>query len=396
MGMNDGGRLLRGVMIVLMLAVPRTGAAQRAVPEGAVWPVPPEAPRIRHTAVLYSDRDLGKKRSFFVSVRNAVAGTKDDVIAVSRPHDIHVDNDGRILLTNGIAPGFWVFDPRGKEARLVEPKGMAALGKPMGITADAHGIVYVADARGRRIVATDLDGNFVRAYGGREHLLNPVDVALSPAGDRLYVADSYMHQLVIFDRDGRLLTRIGRDEGDLGEKSLWPTNVDADHGLPDSLDAQDAALSHHRAPSDLVENRGIAPGQFRYPAFVAVGPDGTVFVSDGLNFRIQAFDSEGAFLFEFGRLGNGPGTFARPKGVAVDSDGHVYVVDAAFNNVQVFDERGRLLLTFGGFGNGPSDLWLPTGIAIDRQDGIFVADRVNNRIQIYQFLGSEAGTGGGP
>lgn len=152
--------------------------------------------------------------------------------------------------------------------------------------------------------------------------------------------------------------------------------------------AGDHASNPHASSesSDLVENRGVGEGEFRYPAFVATGPDGRVYVSDGMNFRIQAFGPQGDFLFQFGRHGDTPGSFARPKGLAVDSEGHVYVVDAAFNNVQIFDNEGRLLMAFAGIGGGDGTLWMPLGITIDPQDRIMVADRFNDRLQVYQYL----------
>ena len=104
--------------------------------------------------------------------------------------------------------------------------------------------------------------------------------------------------------------------------------------------------------SDLVANRSKSPGAFHFPAFVDVGPDGTVYVSDGMNFRIQAFDANGAYLFHFGFHGDTPGGFARPKDLAIDSEGQVYVVDAAFNNIQIFTAKGELLLAFGAIGSG--------------------------------------------
>ena len=145
-------------------------------------------------------------------------------------------------------------------------------------------------------------------------------------------------------------------------------------------------------PRDLVENRGSKPGELRYPGFVAVGRDGTVYVSDGMNFRVQMFDRAGRTAGQFGRLGDGPGSFARPKGLGVDSEGHVYVVDAAFNNVQVFDRGGRLLLAFGAMGRGDGQLWLPLGMYVDAHDRIYVCDRFNNRVQVYQYLPEAAPT----
>ena len=40
---------------------------------------------------------------------------------------------------------------------------------------------------------------------GRDLLLNPVDVALSPSGHRVYVADALANQVFRFSPDGALL-----------------------------------------------------------------------------------------------------------------------------------------------------------------------------------------------
>src|SRR5262245_42172940 len=72
---------------------------------------------------------------------------------------------------------------------------------------------------------------------------------------------------------------------------------------------------------------GSGPGQFRFPASVAVGQTGTVYVADSDNDRIQRFDEGGAFLGEWGGSGAGPGQFATPEAVDVDASGNVYVAD---------------------------------------------------------------------
>lgn len=347
--------------------------------EDIVWPLPPDPPRIRYLDAITSQQSLGKKPSLGARMKRFFLGSEPGgQIAVQRPFDVHVDAQGRIYTTSGTGGVIVVFDPAAKDARIIAPIGPGALAKPMGLAGDDDGLVYVADPVQRRVVALDPEGNFVRAYGGRNVLLNPVDVAVAPGGDRIYVADSYLHQVVIFSRDGALLQRIGRDEGDIETKEVRRTTA--------SHSGSGANPHSDSESSDLSENRGDGPGAFLYPAFLAVGPDGTVYVSDGMNARVQAFDADGDFRFEFGRLGDAPGSFARPKGIAVDREGHIYVVDAAFNNVQIFDAEGRLLLAFGGLGSGPGGLWLPLGITIDNQDRIVVADRSNNRLQRYQYL----------
>ena len=353
-----------------------------------VWPAPPEAARIAYLGHVASDRDIGKKSGFFANLRNGLLGTQDEFLATRRPFDAYVDETGRMYVTSGSVGSILLFDPLAQEVRMLTPEGQASLTKPMGIAGDASGLLYVADPAQRRVVALrpTLDGalEFAAAYGGRSVLINPVDVAVSLDGQRVYVADSYLHQVVVFDREGSLIRRIGKDEGDIEAKAQRMASLAVSTSPPSGNHGTDTETGSES--SDMVPNRGAADGEFRFPAFVDVAPDGTLYVSDGMNFRVQAFDRAGEYLRRIGRHGDVPGSFARPKGVATDSEGHLYVVDAAFNNVQMFDRDGQLLLVFAEFGSRDGQVYMPAGITIDGSDRIYLADRYNDRIQVFQYL----------
>ncbi|MDH5233431.1 MAG: 6-bladed beta-propeller, partial [Gemmatimonadota bacterium] len=244
----------------------------------------------------------------------------------------------------------------------------------------------------KRVVAFAPDGSALRTYGGPTIFLNPVDVAVDAEAGIVYVADSYLHQVLAFRQsDGALLRRLGLNAGDVAAKQTKLGTSPSSHDLSDIDITTRSKLGHasnaSNEPRDLVENRGAGPGEFRYPSFLAVGQDGKLYVSDALNFRVQVFDRGGTFLRAIGKQGDGPGTFARPKGIALDGAGHLYVVDAAFNNIQIFDGIGRLLLTFSQMGRGEGEVVLPLGLFIDEHDFIYVADRANDRLQVFQFLG---------
>ena len=62
---------------------------------------------------------------------------------------------------------------------------------------------------------------------------------------------------------------------------------------------------------------GAGPGEFDLSrpddnpgnGDIAVAKDGTVYVADGTNHRIQAFKPDGTFIRQFGSFGTGPGEF---------------------------------------------------------------------------------------
>jgi DNA-binding beta-propeller fold protein YncE len=382
--------------LTAVIITPALAAPQTPPDEEMVWPLAPDLPRIRYAGFLQSERDIGAgQKSFLGRMRTGILGESQTLLTVNRPYDVYVSPSGLIYVSNGTKLGVLMFDPEKKEATVIRGVGPASVAKAMGITGDAAGNIYIADATGRRVIVLNNQSEFVKSIGGPDVLLNPVDVALSPSEDRIYVSDSYLHQVLVFDADGELITRIGRDEGDLAAKQERPTSEP--HGSMEANPTEHPVRAPGDESSDLFENRGREEGAFRYPSFLSTSPDGTLYVTDAMNFRIQVFTRDGEFLRQIGALGDRPGSFARPKGNAVDSDGNFYAVDAAFGNVQIFDTEGRLLLTFAEMGNGPGQIWMPLGMAIDGQDRIFIADRFNNRLQVFQYVPQpDVGTVAGP
>ncbi|MEO6458709.1 MAG: flippase activity-associated protein Agl23, partial [Chloroflexia bacterium] len=153
---------------------------------------------------------------------------------------------------------------------------------------------------------------------------------------------------------------------------------------------------------------GNERGQFNLPRGITVGPDGSFYVVDTANMRVQKFDATGKWVALIGAgKGNGDGQFngfsdeavgTGPGGIAVDPAGNIYVADTWNHRIQKFDKDGKFLGKWGDFislgdaasANDPardSKFFGPRGVAVGPDGNVYVTDTGNKRVQIFDANG---------
>lgn len=175
---------------------------------------------------------------------------------------------------------------------------------------------------------------------------SPRNLAFAPNGT-IYIADAYNHRIQHFSADGELL-------------HVWGSFASVDSGA---------------APG----------GTFNEPWGITVGLDGSVYVSDTWNHRIQKFTSNGEFITMWGYFGqaDSPTAFYGPRGLALDDEGNVYLADTGNKRVVVFDPSGVYLTQFGTPGMALGQFDEPVGVALDPEGNVYVTDTWNQRIQVF-------------
>ncbi len=262
---------------------------------------------------------------------------------LSLPSDVAVSNQ-RVYVVDGGNDRVAVFDPRGKFLFAFGGAG-AEKGRmkgPVGITAGGEGKVYVADTGNQRVQVYDADGKYLAGFPVRSdgQAVRPIDVAVDTRTGEIYVTGNNNHKVMVFNAAGEL-------------QREWGGN-------------------------------GLNAGQFRYPATIALMPDGRIAVVDVLNTRVQVFRQSGRFSAEIGEWGVLPGQLFRPKGIAIDRTGRFYISDSYLNLVQVYSNNGSFLHVLKISGARPT-LRTPTGMAIDDNDRLYVAEMLENRVSVFSL-----------
>ena len=231
------------------------------------------------------------------------------------------------------------------QAKLIKLFSKQNYPSPVSICSGPSQSVYFTDSALNKIFVSDPVNDEVVEFAEDYAFRQPTGIAWHPGLNQVFISETGMHRILVFDNTGKLT-------GNFGE-------------------------------------RGRGEGQFNFPTYLWIDKNGLLYVVDSMNFRVQIFSPSGEVVSIFGEQGNSSGYMARPKGIATDSEGHIYVVDGLFHSVQIFDRNGQFLDYFGKQGKGDAEFWLPSGIYIDAQDRIFVADSYNSRIQVFQYVSGQ-------
>lgn len=265
---------------------------------------------------------------------------------------------------------------------------------PRGVAVDPNtGALYAVDWWNQRIEKFEADGTYQFEWGRRGTKQEPGsinfawDAAVDPASGNVFVANRESHEIEVFAPNGDYVTRWGT-RGTTDGKLTFPQGVafdPTDGSLLVADSGNDRIQRFDILPSGQGEwvatygGPGSAPGEFDVPTEIAVADDGTIWVADTRNYRIQRRDPGGGWT-AFTQATGDTTTFKLPWGVSVGPDGSIWVADTGRGRIVKMSADGMLSYAADGpsLGLGPVDG--PFDVAFGPAGEIYVSLVWDNRI----------------
>lgn len=221
-------------------------------------------------------------------------------------------------------------------------------------------------------------------------------LTIDPAGN-LWIPDAGASQYHIFAPDGTFQESWGTPGSGDGEfafaSEFCPSfggvtfAADGSFYVADSGNFRVQKFGPDRTFLASWGSQGFADDQFLCPAELVLDQQGRVYVTDAGWGKAKVFDSDGAWLATWSGL-------TSPGGIAVDADGNVWVADAGGPKIVKFAPDGARLAIWDDSGSEDWAFTHPSGVAIDAEGRVFVSDLSEHRIRVFTPDGMELGAWG--
>lgn len=255
------------------------------------------------------------------------------------------------ILTDNKAGEVYIADAGNDRILILDQNGMYKFefstseqcGAPIDVAVDSSGHIFVLGATqsGEGIVEYDYNGIFLRRFVS-DSLISRTSLGsiAFDSFDRLYATDATGRRILRFDDSGAIEMEFS-PTADLSGNLLRDVSYGILTIFSDTIYLPVSSIGTVYC-LDLEGNKireigffGSKAGELNFPVAAAVMADRTILVLDKHRFDVSCYSPEGKFIGEFGGKGISPGWFYHPNWLAVDGSGLIYIGQIFNNKVQV-------------------------------------------------------------
>jgi DNA-binding beta-propeller fold protein YncE len=357
-------RFLFAALTVVAAATAPLGLVAQTPPKAPTFVVDPHWPQLPNDWVLGEVTSISVDRHDRIWVLHVPQSIPEAQRANAAPPVLEFDAAGKLLNSWG-----------GPDKEAVWP------GREHGIFVDDDDFVWIGGRAGwprqttpgvsdDMILKFTMAGKLVLQIGhsgqgkgnlDTENVRQATDAFVDTKANEVFVADGYGNKrVIVFDSETGAFKRMWGAFGNPPPPTM-AANV----------------------PTPQPQTTPEGPPEFGLPHAIKMARDGTVYVADRINNRIQLFTRDGKFLKQVRVTNDANDTVPVPAGFAFSPDKKqqfLYVVDSGPMRVVIFDRATMTQIgVVGTKGAGAGQFDIVHHIAADSKGNLYTAEIVNNR-----------------
>jgi len=201
---------------------------------------------------------------------------------------------------------------------------------------------FVLDSMHYRVLVFDKNFNLIIGFGGYGESLNTFvnPSSLLVDEDFIYVCDLNSGKVKVFRHNGDFAGFF------IEYPKMMPTSIAMDSNfnlwITDRKDDTVKVFSIDNELKMVIGKSGSGKKEFKTPLDIAIYED-KVYVLDSGNARVQVFNLNGNYLFDFGIPGFDDGKLYSPNSIAFDKNGNIWITESSLGRIQIFDKNGKFI-----------------------------------------------------
>jgi len=265
------------------------------------------------------------------------------------------------------------------------PDGWSEWQGTLGVDARWEHIIVVVNSR----------GEIIEDWSQWDHLFRrPHSITINPYDPEknIWVIDDRHHVIYEFSNDGSELLRTmgepgvpGNDANHFNRPTFMTWAPDGTMFVADGY--ANSRIVKFSSDGEYITSwgqEGIPPNETRPGYFNAVHgvaldyASDRLFVTDRSNRRIQVFNMDGNFLYDFST-----GPYSVPQYLYISEDRYLWVADYATNKILKYSLEGEFLYSWGSMGEWPGGMWNVHGMSVDENNNLYIAEVNSGRAQKF-------------
>ena len=270
-----------------------------------------------------------------LSWRQSIGGPGGEAGQFFEPRDVAVLSNGNLVVADTVNRRVQILEPLGRPLQTLTGADFP-FEEPLAVGVNSRDEILVLDSTLQWVYRFDAAGSLIDRFGGpTAYLFHPRGLTVFD-DDTVALADTGQSRLLLFSADGIQAGSIGGLGSGPGQFNE-PTDVLRDNqGTYFVAEAENNRVQRVDANGNPLSQWAIPPAYAFNGPHLAFGPDGSIFVTESQSRSLLRYGPDGTLLDQWQSIG--PVSLAAPVGIHFDAAANrLYLTDVWTHQVHIFD-----------------------------------------------------------